>query len=147
MYVEIKNEYYQDNENLFEVLSLSGEIIQNGFETTNGMLEDVIGFERKSDILWNSDTNKFQNKTNEQIKYELAEKQCNKILKDLQPLMMAMNFQENGKNKGADPTKSFFTDTEIKEWSEYVAEIANNNIDITIPVLSDKAKKRFNLNI
>lgn len=141
-YIKIdENDYLNDN-NLRKILSLSGELLkgENCYQITKfpGVIES------KHDIVFNLSKNKIQYKTEDQKQQELIEKQSAEILTSLLPLMTAMNIQENGKNKGVDPLKAMFSDTEIKEWSEYIADIAAGNIG-EMPELNNIAKKIFGL--
>jgi hypothetical protein len=63
-----------------------------------------------------------------------------KILNGLQPLMNAMNFQENSIIKGADNKNKLFSDKQIKDFGNYIGEIANGNIEAVIPELPEGYK-------
>lgn len=73
MKVILKQEAYQNDTNLKEVLNLSGDG-KTGMDLTEEMFKDVYGFERKTDILWNESTKKFQFKTNKHKFIEQKEK-------------------------------------------------------------------------
>jgi len=79
-------------------------------------------------------------KTDEEKQLENIKIVQQKILNGLQPLMNAMNFQENSIIKGADNKNKLFSDKQIKDFGNYIGEIANGNIEAVIPELPEGYK-------
>jgi len=146
-YFKIDDKQYLDYLDYRKIITVSGEILQINevtFKLTKDRYPNIINnichnavYDKKNDIIIE--------KTEEMKNKEVIQKQCDNILEKIQPLMIAMNFQENGINKGANSEKAFFSNQEIKEWAEYISEIANNNINTPIPSLSEKAKRIFKI--
>jgi hypothetical protein len=61
-----------------------------------------------------------------------------KLLNQFKPLLDAMTFQEIAKGKGSSVENIIFTDDEIKNWGDYVGEIANGNLDAITPAIPEK---------
>ncbi len=79
-------------------------------------------------------------KTDEEKQQENIMGQASKILNKLQPLMIAMNFQENAKSKGSNSANAIFTDNQIKDFGNYISEIAKGNLNIVMPELPEGYK-------
>lgn len=79
-------------------------------------------------------------KTEEEIQEEVNKKKAGEILTKLQPLMVAMSIQTNSLAKDANSQKAVFTDKQIKEIGEYVADIANGNLNVVMPELPEVYK-------
>jgi hypothetical protein len=146
-YIKFDTEQYLNYENYKKIIRISGEKLElddNTFILTEKNYPEIID-NIKHNAVYDTENQIIIKKTEEMKQQELIEKQSAEILNNLLSLMTAMNIQENGKNKGANPTKAMFTDQEIQEWSEYIADIAVGNISTPMPKLNNIAKKIFKL--
>ena len=145
-YIKFSNEQYLDCPNFRRIINVSGEELElndNTFILTEENYPEIID-NIKHNAIYDIENKIIIKKTEEMKQQELIEKQSAELLTKLLPLMTAMNIQENGKAKNANPSKAMFTDQEIKEWSEYIADIADGNIT-EMPELNNIAKKIFRL--
>lgn len=88
---------------------------------------------------------KLELKTEEQKAKEIKIKQQQKILNELKSLRDAINFQQIGIDKGIDPSKVIFTEQQVVKWCEYITDIANGNLEVTQPELTQTQKTIFRL--
>jgi hypothetical protein len=138
MHIKIYDKPYQNDTNLAEIINLSGECLNGAdcIEVDESHFPGII--QSKHNILWDKTQKKIVYKTQTQKDQEIVIKTQNKLLNQFKPLMDAMTFQEISILKGSDPSNAMFTDTEIKEWGDYISQIANGNVTATMPAIPVK---------
>ena len=107
MYIKYNNKNYQNNENLKEILNVSGEILndENCIKVTESMVS--IPFDEKNKVLFDISQNKIILKTDNQLKLEKLNKLQGQILNKLKDINIAIATQqatnklllENGENE------------------------------------------------
>jgi hypothetical protein len=141
MYIKYSDKAYQGDENLREILSISGKTLigKNTIEILENMVDESFG--SKSLVLFDISNQKIILKTQEMKDKEILKKTQQEILNRFKPLIDAMTFQEISKQKGSNPEKAIFTNQEIKDWGDYISEIVGGNVEADMPEIPGKYQK------
>lgn len=144
MYIKYKNENYQNNENLREIIKQSGEVLgtynifinEDGAKTkTNIILDEncieitedmiTIPFDEKRLMLFDISQNKIIAKTDNQLKLEKLNKLQSEILSKLKDINIAISCQEATNNLLLEEEKIYTISKEdIKTIGKYQNTVA-----------------------
>ena len=105
------------------------KLLENGDQNIE-LVDNLQGL-TKNKLKW--DGKNIIPKTKEELENEEKMKIQQELLNKFKPLIDAMTFQEISIQKGANISNAIFTDDDIKNWGDYIAEIANGNIEAVMP--------------